>query len=144
MFVVDTNILLYAAECTFPYHRKARRALGSWMVGDRPCFVTWGILYEFMRVATHPAVFEHPWPWQQAFSFVESLLSGPSVGVLQQTQRHADVLREVVRQCPDVSGNVIHDGHTAVLMREHGVREIRTLDSHFRRFPFLTVVDPLA
>ena len=36
----------------------------------------------------------------------------------------------------------MHDLHIAVLMREHGVERICTLDSVFRRFPFLTVVDP--
>lgn len=37
----------------------------------------------------------------------------------------------------------MHDVHTAVLMREHGVSRICTRDVHFRRFPFLTVIDPL-
>ena len=35
------------------------------------------------------------------------------------------------------------DAHTAVLMREHGVRRIYTRDTDFHRFPFIEVVDPL-
>jgi hypothetical protein len=31
--------------------------------------------------------------------------------------------------------------HTAILMREHGIREIYTRDTDFHRFPFLRVVD---
>jgi predicted nucleic acid-binding protein len=31
----------------------------------------------------------------------------------------------------------------AVLMREHGVGEIMTADTDFRKFPFLTVTDPV-
>ena len=38
----------------------------------------------------------------------------------------------------------IHDAHTAILMREHGIRRIVTRDADFHRFPFLEVVDPLA
>ena len=34
--------------------------------------------------------------------------------------------------------------HTAILMREHGLRRVATRDTDFRRFPFLEVVDPLA
>ncbi len=34
--------------------------------------------------------------------------------------------------------------HTAVLMREHGVRVIYTRDTDFHRFPFLEVRDPMA
>ena len=42
------------------------------------------------------------------------------------------------------SGNLFHDIETAVLMREHGVREIVTADVDFLRFKFLRVVNPLA
>ena len=36
------------------------------------------------------------------------------------------------------------DLHTAVLMREHGIRSIRTRDTHLHRFEFVEVVDPVA
>ena len=39
---------------------------------------------------------------------------------------------------------LVHDFHTAVLMREHGVATIYTRDVDFRRFGFLEVIDPLA
>ena len=97
MFVADTNILVYAAERSFPQHDRARRAVESWRDGDSPCFVTWGILYEFMRVTTHPRIFAHPWSWREAQSYVAGLLEGPSVDVLQETGKHADVLRQVIR-----------------------------------------------
>ena len=47
-------------------------------------------------------------------------------------------------ELPDLRGNLLHDAHTAILMREHGVRTIYTLDADFRRFTFLDVVDPFA
>ena len=46
-------------------------------------------------------------------------------------------------ELPDLRGNVMHDLHTAVLMREHGVSRICTRDSDFRHFPFLTIIDPV-
>lgn len=36
----------------------------------------------------------------------------------------------------------MHDAHIAALCLEHGVREIVTGDTDFRRFPALDVVDP--
>ena len=39
---------------------------------------------------------------------------------------------------------MLHDLHTAVLKREHGISRICTRDRDFERFPFLTVVDPLS
>ena len=53
-----------------------------------------------------------------------------------------DVLARTIAEFPDTRANGMHDLHTAVLMREHGISRICTLDSGFRRFPFLTVVDP--
>ena len=47
-------------------------------------------------------------------------------------------------EVPDLRGNLVHDAHTAVLMREHGVRDIFTRDTDFHRFPFLRVIDPFA
>jgi len=48
-----------------------------------------------------------------------------------------------ISELPGLGGNLMHDLHTTVLMCEHGVSRIRTRDAHFRRFPLLTVVDPL-
>lgn len=38
----------------------------------------------------------------------------------------------------------MHDVHTAVLMKEHGIDEIRTVDTDFHQFRFLRVVNPLS
>ncbi len=50
---------------------------------------------------------------------------------------------EFLRVTTHSRGNLAHDLHTTVLMREHGISRICTRDTDFRRFPFLTVVDPL-
>jgi predicted nucleic acid-binding protein len=59
------------------------------------------------------------------------------------TDRHARVLADVVAEVPGLVGNLVHDTHTAVLMREHGIRRICTRDTDFHRFSFLEPVDPL-
>jgi len=53
------------------------------------------------------------------------------------------VAAEVIRQVPHLRGNLMHDVHTAVLMREHGIRRIYTRDTDFHRFPFIEPLDPL-
>ncbi len=58
------------------------------------------------------------------------------------TERHAAVAAEVFAELAHLAGNVIHDAHTAVLMREHGIRRIYTRDTDFHRFPFLEPIDP--
>jgi predicted nucleic acid-binding protein len=71
------------------------------------------------------------------------VLASPSLGILAETDRHAAVAGEVVQEIPHLTGNLIHDAHTAILMREHGIRRIYTRDTDFHRFSFLEVVDPV-
>ncbi len=143
MFVVDTNVLVYAAERSFREHRACRELLATCRRGASAWYVTWGILYEFVRVATHPRVFRRPWSSADAWRFVEALLAAESLGLLIETPRHADVAAQTIALVPSLCGNLVHDGHTAVLMREHGIRRIYTRDRDFRIFPFLEVLDPV-
>ena len=95
-------------------------------------------------MSTHPNVFQLPLSASAANEFINGLLASPTFSVLVATPQHAAVLTQTLAELPSPRGNVMHDIHTAVLMREHGVRRICTRDSDFRNFPFLTVVDPLA
>ena len=143
MFVVDTNVLIYAADQESPYHPRCRELLEGWRSQPSAWYVTWPIFYEFLRVSTHPRVFRTPWPSGQAWSFVEAVLAAPALSVLIPTARHARVAAEVINQIPHLRGNLMHDAHTAILMREHGVRRIYTRDTDFHRFPFIEPLDPL-
>jgi toxin-antitoxin system PIN domain toxin len=143
MFVVDTNVLIYAADQDAGAHARCRDLLNEWRTAAPAWYVTWPILYEFLRVVTHPRVFRAPWSLIGAWRFVEALLSSPGLGLLVQTDRHAEVAAEVVHLLPELNGSLLHDAHTAVLMREHGIRRIVTRDTDFHRFPFLEPVDPL-
>jgi predicted nucleic acid-binding protein len=105
--------------------------------------VTWGVLYAFLRVTTHPRVFRSPWTASQAWGFIEALIASPFLGILTATERHADVVSEVIRELPHLSGNLMHDAKTATLMREHGIRRIYTRDTDFHRFPFVEPIDPV-
>ncbi len=109
-----------------------------------PVYLTWGICYEFLRVSTHARVFARPWSPAAAWEFLQVLLGTPSVTILCPTGRHAAVLSQTLAELSDARGNLMHDVHTAVLMREHGVSRICTRDADFHRFRFLRVVDPLA
>lgn len=144
MLVVDTNVLVYAANASSPFHPACRQALEGWRRGRGAWYATWAILHEFLRVTTHPRVLSPAWSAGQAWSFVESLLASPGFGVLVATARHAAVVAEVLREVPHLSGNLVHDAHTAVLMREHGIRRVYTRDTAFHRFPWAEVVDPAA
>ena len=84
-----------------------------------------------------------PWSASLAWDFVLTLLASPGFDVLVATHRHAAVATEVISELPHLAGNIIHDAHTAILLREHGIARICTRDTDFNRFGFLEVVDPI-
>lgn len=143
MFLIDTNVLLYAADADSEFHEPCRELIEHSRGQAAPWFLTWGICYEFLRVSTHPRVYRQPWTAASAWRFIEILLACPGLSVLTATRRHTVVLSQCLDELPEVRGNLIHDLHTAALMREHGISRIVTRDTDFHRFRFLEVVDPL-
>jgi uncharacterized protein len=143
VFVVDTNLLVYAADEDFARQREIRKLLKEWSSSSETWYVTWSIVYEFLSVSTQRSAFAHPLSFAQAWDFIEALRTFPSFQILMETNRHADAVRELVREYPHMSGTRFHDLHIAAVMREHGITDIRTTDDDFHQFKFLRVTNPL-
>ncbi len=143
MIVVDTNVLVYASNEDSPFHGACRHWLEQHVRHADAWYTTWPILYEFMRVVTHRRALSQPWSVQSAWNFVVALLAAPGLDVLVPTERHPDIAAQLFTELPQLSGNILHHAYTAVLMREHGIRQICTRDTDFHRFPFLEIIDPV-
>jgi toxin-antitoxin system PIN domain toxin len=143
VLAVDTNVLVYAADLDSSFHAPCRKWLERQQRQRGAWYTTWAIIYEFLRVTTHPRILRRPFSISAAWDFVSALLDSPGLAILVPTERHADVASEVFLELPELAGNILHDAHTAILMREHGIRQICTRDTDFSRFPFLEIVDPL-
>jgi toxin-antitoxin system PIN domain toxin len=143
VFVVDTSVLLYAANEDCAEHAACRALVERCRRQPLPWYVSWSILYEFVGAATHRAVWPTPWTAEEAWAFVDALLASPGLAVLAPTERHARVAAQTLAEIPGLEGNVFQEAKTAILMREHGVRRIYTRDVDFHRFPFLEILDPL-
>lgn len=144
MIFIDTNVLVYAANPRTPFYEACRSYLERQRRGASPWYLSWPVCYEFLRVCTHAHLFRNPWPLAAAWDFLTALLEGTTAQILLPTGRHGEILAEVISELPHLKGSILHDAHTAVLMREHGIREICTRDTDFHRFPFVKVIDPVA
>lgn len=144
MLAVDANVFIYAANRDSLEHQPCLRFIEARRAGQEAWCAPWNVLYEFLRVVTLPKVLSSPWSLEQARTFVSAVIATPNFSVLLPTERHAAVLEATVAQTRSLRGNIVRDLHTAVLMREHGVRRIATRDADFHRFKFLEVIDPLA
>jgi toxin-antitoxin system PIN domain toxin len=142
-FLIDTNILLHAANAASPAHRAARGFFAEHLRSRTSWCITWPILYEFFRMSTHARVFPKPLTAAQALEFAGAVTAREEVVILVPTSRHLAVLETVVKEIDHPAGNLFHDIHIAVLMREHGIPEIMTADADFLQFSFLKVTNPL-
>ena len=139
MVLVDTNILLHAVNADSPECARAGAALEALVNGVEQWALSWGILYEFLRVATHPRVFANPMSAEQACAYVGEWVSAENCTLIVESDYHHQVLSDSLAEVARLSGNILHDFHHAVLMREHGIDEILTLDRDFRAFPWVAI-----
>ncbi len=142
--LIDTNIFVYASYTSFAEHAAAKEFLRTCAKGSDAYAITWGIIYEYLRVVTHPSLFPHgALSFAQASENVDRFSQLTSVELLQETSNHWQVLRDVVEDAGRARGNLLHDCHIVALMCEHDIRRIYTADADFRRFKGIEVVNPL-
>ncbi len=141
--VIDTNILLYAANMDSEEHAAAVKFLSAAATSPEQWFLTEGIVYEFLRVSTHPKVFPKPLGWKDATRFLKPFLESSSFLILTAGERHWLLLDEILSPLIYPSGNLFFDIRTVVLMREQGIREIYTTDTDFLQFAGIKAINPL-
>lgn len=141
MRALDTNVLVHAEILTSPFHAIARALLEDAANGRTPWAIPWPCVYEFLRVVTHPRVYHPPMPSAVALRDLRRILDSPSLVLLAETTRHADVMTALIGDS-GVTGNLMHDAHIAALCIEHGVSELVTGDRDFARFPNVRTTNP--
>jgi len=142
MIALDTNILLHARRRELQYHQEASSLLRDLAEGDDPWALPWPCIYEFVRVVTHPRVFDPPTDLETALEDLESLLDSPSVLLLGEGPVHFAHMARAI-ESGSARGNLAHDAHIAALAVEHGVIELWTTDKDFARFSELRIRNPL-
>ena len=93
------------------------------------------MLSGFLRIVTHPRIFDPPSPVEQALAFVEALTAAPNCARLAPGERHWHVFSRLCRDA-GVRGNLVPDAYLAALAIDTG-SELATADRGFARFPGL-------
>ena len=136
MIAVDTNILVYAHREELPQHAVARARVTALAEGDAPWAIPVFCLGEFIRVVTHPRLFDPPHTIDEACGALDRVLESPSVRILNPGDRFWAMLGKAVRDAA-ATGNLVFDAQVAALCRESGVSALLTEDRDFDRFPGL-------
>ena len=142
-FAIDVNILLYASDDSSPAHAKAAAFLGRCVQGPEVFCIAWLTAMSYMRMATHPSIFQRPLKHDEAARNIGALLALPHCRALAEEEGFWQTYRSVTGDVP-TRGNLVPDAHLAALLTQHGVTTLYTHDRDFKKFAFLNVKDPVA
>lgn len=140
-FTFDANVLLYASDETSAYHPRARAFLDQVASSDDLVYLFWPTAMAYLRIATHPGIFEKPLRPADAIANVGRLLALTHVQTVGEHDRFWPSYLRVAGEA-DARGNLVPDAHLVALMVENGVRTIWTHDRDYRRFPGIETRDP--
>jgi len=75
IFLIDSNILVYAYNEDSPYHQKAAEIRDKAVLGEIPCCLTPQNLYEFFSIITDSRKINNPLPTEKAINELEKYYS---------------------------------------------------------------------
>jgi predicted nucleic acid-binding protein len=99
-------------------------------------------MHEFLNVVTHPRIYDPPTPLESALDQVETWFESPRLVLLSEPDQYWSSLRATL-QAGHVKGPRVHDARIIAICRSHGVRELWSADRDFRRFPGVSLINPL-
>jgi toxin-antitoxin system PIN domain toxin len=141
MRLPDVNVLIYAFRDAAPDHDRYRTWVQATVDAEEPFGLADVVLSGFVRVATHPRIWDPPVPVDQALDFARALLEAPNAVRVAPGERHWDLFERMCRE-GSARGNLVSDAYLAALAIESG-SELVTTDRDFARFPGLRWRHPL-
>ena len=141
MLLPDVNVLVYAHRRDAPDHSRYLAWLEAVVNADEAFGVADIVLSGFLRVVTHPRVFDPPTALEEALVFVEALRRRPNCVPIAPGPRHWQLFTTLCQRA-GARGNLVPDAYLAALAIESGSEWITT-DRGFARFPRLRWRHPL-
>lgn len=142
MILVDANLLVYAHVADFDEHDAARVWLDDQLDGTARVGLPWESLSAYLRLVTNPRVFPRPLSPTDAMAQVRDWLARPAAWVPSPTERHAELLAELLA-VDGIRADLVPDAHLAAIALGHGLT-VMSNDSDFARFPGVRWHNPLA
>jgi hypothetical protein len=131
----DVNVLVYAHREDLPEHTASRRWLEELVSSDAAFGLADAVLSSFLRIVTHPRVFNTPTPLGDALGFASALRRQPNRVPIEPGPRHWDIFERLCRES-GAKGNLVADAYLAALAIESGCEWVTT-DRDYSRFPGL-------
>jgi uncharacterized protein len=141
MKLLDVNVLVYAHREDAPDHSAYRSWLEQLANGAQSFAVPDLVFSGFLRVVTHPRIFDPPTDLRVAIRFVETLRESANHVSIGPGPGHWAIFTRLV-QGSGCRGNLIPDAFLAAIAIESGCTWITT-DRDYSRFSELNWSHPL-
>ncbi len=132
MLLPDVNILVYAHREDTALHTQSLQWLETLINSDEAFAISELVLSGFLRIVTHPKVFNPPSSLADALSFTEQICNQSNCVIVSPQDRHWDIFTKLCKEA-NAKGNLIPDAYHAALAIETGSTWITT-DRDFSRF----------
>jgi hypothetical protein len=131
----DVSVMVAAFRADHPDHTTALPYVERCLASREQVAVPWNVWWSFLRVVTHPRIFDPPATVEEALAFVAAFRSQPEFLESEPGPTHLESLRASTAS-GEATGNLIPDAALAALAADHGATVV-TYDRDFARFPDL-------
>jgi len=141
MILIDVNVLVYAHREDVRGHLAYRKWVESVINDNTKYGFSELVLSGFVRVVTHPKIFEAPSSLVQALTFANQIRSSAQAVCIAPGPKHWAFFLHCAENI-NATGNDVSDAYYAALAMEWDCQWVTT-DKGFRRFKGLRVKHPL-
>ena len=141
MKLLDVNVLVYAHREDAPRHDEYRNWLELLLAGTEPFAVADLVFGGFLRIVTHPKIFDPPTDLDLALRFVKTIRESQAHIPVAPGPKHWSIFTGLARESR-CRGNLIPDAFLAAMAIEAGCTWITT-DRDYSRFKGLDLCHPL-
>src|SRR5262249_32347809 len=141
--VLDTNILVYAADEASEFHFPAKTIRDRGVQGDIAVAVSPQILFEFFAVITNPRRVTQPRTPQEARAEMEKYLHASAIRKIYPGEDIVTRVLTLLQQHPEITRQDIFDCTLVATMQANGIKRIYTYNrQHFTPFADIEVLTP--
>ena len=142
MSFIDTNVLVYAADLSSPFHRRSLNLRRKGLSGDIPLCLSPQILCELFAVLTDPKRVNNPLSQREAFAEIEKYHRSASIKKIYQGSAAVEIMFDLLKRYK-VDRQGIFDLQAVATMLANNVTRIYTFNRHdFEAFRGIEALEP--
>ncbi|MDH5721634.1 MAG: type II toxin-antitoxin system VapC family toxin [Spirochaetia bacterium] len=141
MILCDVNILVYAHRADLPEHNKCKKWFLKMLNSKKNFAVSDYLFSSFLRIITHPKIFQKTSPFDKGVEFINLLKTHPNAVQIIPEDKQWEIFLELCEKTR-AGGNLIADAYIAALALASNCA-LATADKDFKRFSDLKIINPL-